>query len=243
VIDIHGLRKRFGPLQVLDGLDLHIRPGRITAIVGPNASGKTTLIKSILGLATPDAGEIRMAGVPVTGDDRYRARIGYMPQIARFPSNLTAAEVLRMLIDLRGPADGSMDEELADLFEITPQLHKPLGVLSGGTRQKVNAMCAFLFRPDLLILDEPTAGLDPVASGILKDKVLRECADGRTFILTSHIVSELEELADDVAFLLEGRVRFSGPVAALKRATGHEQLERAIARVMLRGMPLEAVAS
>jgi Cu-processing system ATP-binding protein len=228
---------------VLDDLDLHIRAGRVTAIVGPNAAGKTTLIKSILGLATPDRGEIRMGGVPVTGDERYRARIGYMPQIARFPANLTAAELLRMLVDLRGPAAGPLDEELADLFEITPQLHKPLGVLSGGTRQKVNAMCAFLFRPDLLILDEPTAGLDPVASGILKDKILRESADGRTFILTSHIVSELEELADDVAFLLEGRVRFSGPVHALKRVTGHEQLERAIARVMLRGMPLEAVAS
>ncbi|HEX5581228.1 MAG TPA: ABC transporter ATP-binding protein [Gemmatimonadaceae bacterium] len=242
MIEIDALAKRFGALQVLDGLDLHVRPGRVTAVIGPNGSGKTTLIKSILGLARPDAGEIRFGGLPVDGDGGYRARIGYMPQIARFPENLTAAEVLRMLVDLRGPDVGSLDEELGELFGIAPHLAKPLGVLSGGTRQKVNAMCAFLFRPELLILDEPTAGLDPVASGILKDKIIRERENGRTFILTSHIVSELEELADDAAFLLDGRVRFSGSVAELKRATGQERLERAIARVMTRGMPVEAAA-
>ena len=242
MIEIDALAKRFGALQVLDGLDLHVRAGRVTAVIGPNGSGKTTLIKSILGLARPDAGEIRFGGVTVDGDGGYRARIGYMPQIARFPENLTAAEVLRMLVDLRGPDVGPLDEELGDLFEIAPHLNKPLGVLSGGTRQKVNAMCAFLFRPDLLILDEPTAGLDPVASGILKDKIIRERENGRTFILTSHIVSELEELADDAAFLLDGRVRFAGSVAELKLATGQERLERAIARVMTRGVPVEVAA-
>ncbi|HEY0971895.1 MAG TPA: ABC transporter ATP-binding protein [Gemmatimonadales bacterium] len=242
MIEINALAKRFGALQVLDGLDLLVRDGRVTAVIGPNGSGKTTLIKSILGLARPDSGEIRFGGVPVDGDGGYRARIGYMPQIARFPENLTAAEVLRMLVDLRGPGVGPLDEELGDLFGIAPHLHKPLGVLSGGTRQKVNAMCAFLFRPDLLILDEPTAGLDPVASGILKDKIIRERENGRTFILTSHIVSELEELADDAAFLLDGKVRFSGSVAELRRATGQDRLERAIARVMTRGMPEEVAA-
>ncbi|HEX5831271.1 MAG TPA: ABC transporter ATP-binding protein [Gemmatimonadaceae bacterium] len=245
MIDVHALSKRFGALQVLHGLDLRILPGRVTAVIGPNGSGKTTLIKSILGLAKPDQGEIRFGGVPVDGAGAYRARIGYMPQLAPFPENLTAAEVLRMLQDLRG-VEGrdpcAVDEELGERFAIAPQLHKPLGILSGGTRQKVNAMCAFLFRPELLILDEPTAGLDPVSSGILKDKILRERAQGRTFILTSHIVSELEELVDDVAFLLDGTVHFTGSIAQLRRATGQERLERAIASVMTRGVSREAVA-
>ena len=242
MIEIHGLGKRFGSTSVFEGIDLRIRSGRVTAVIGPNGSGKTTLIKSILGLSRPDRGEIRFDGVRVNGDCSYRARIGYMPQAAHFPANLTAAEVLRMLADLRGPDGADRDEELAQLFGIDAQLAKPVSTLSGGTRQKVNAMCAFLFRPDLLILDEPTAGLDPLSSGILKDKILRERADGRTFILTSHIVSELEELADDIAFLLDGRVRFSGSVEELKRTTGQEKLERAIGRLMLRDLSSEAVA-
>ncbi len=242
MIQIHGLAKRFGALTVLDGVDLHVRAGRVTAVVGPNGSGKTTLIKSILGLARPDRGTITVAGRPTDAEGRYRARIGYMPQIARFPENLTAAEVLRLLVGLRAGAAASLDEELAALFAIEPHLHKPLGVLSGGTRQKVNAMCAFLFRPDLLVLDEPTAGLDPVASGVLKDKVVRERAAGRTFVLTSHIVSELEELVDDVAFLLDGRVRFAGPIGELARITGEERLERAIARLMTDGFAAREAA-
>ena len=242
MIAVSGLAKRFGPLRVLDALDLHVRRGRVTAVVGPNGSGKTTLIKSILGLATPDAGEIRVDGRPVAAGCDYRAHVGYMPQIARFPENLCAAELLAMLTSLRGAPVGGFDEELDDLFGIAPHLRKPLRTLSGGTRQKVNAMIAFRFRPSLLILDEPTAGMDPVASGVLKDKILRERADGRTFVLTSHIMSELEELADDVVFLLDGRARFAGSVEELKLRTGQTRLERAIARVMVRGVPGEAAA-
>ena len=230
-----GISKAFGSLQVLDGLDLALRPGRVTAIVGPNGSGKTTLIKCLLGLVRRDGGEIYLNGERVGNSATYRQDIGYMPQIARMPENLTGAELIAMLKDLRGIRDEELDEELVDLFDLEPHLRKPLGTLSGGTRQKVNAVCAFMFRPRLLVLDEATAGLDPVASGILKDKVLRERSFGRTVVITSHIVSELEELADDVAFLLEGRVRFTGSVAQLVAATGQTRLERAIARLMMRG--------
>ena len=241
MITVRSLSKRFGPLQVLEGLDLDMRPGRVTAVIGPNGSGKTTLIKSILGLTRPDSGRIIVGDTRVNGDCGYRSRIGYMPQLAHFPENLTGSEVLRMLADLRGATLAECDMELGDLFDIAPQLGKPVGTLSGGTRQKVNAICAFMFRPDLLILDEPTAGLDPVASGILKDKIVRERDAGRTFILTSHIVSELEDLSDDIAFLLEGKVRFRGSMAELKHRTGEARLERAIARLMT-GIPLGAVA-
>ena len=230
MIELAGIRKRFGALQVLDGVDLHIRSGRVTAVVGPNSAGKTTLIKSILGLTRVDAGTITVDGTPVDAAGAYRAAIGYMPQIARFPENLTAADLLAMMADLRHacPRDEALVEELG----LRSQLDKPLRLLSGGTRQKVNAALAFLFAPATLILDEPTAGLDPVATGIVKDKVLAEKARGRTVILTSHVMSELEELADDIAFLVEGRIRFSGAVSLLKRVTRQLSLERAVAHVM-----------
>jgi Cu-processing system ATP-binding protein len=233
MIDIAGIEKRFGRQEVLQGLNLHVERGLVTAVVGPNGSGKTTLIKLILGLARPDRGHIIVDGATLDGGSAYRARLGYMPQAARFPENLTAREVVAMLRDLRGnPA--RVDDELLEAFRLAPELDKPLRTLSGGTRQKVSAVVAFLFDPAVLILDEPTAGLDPVASSILKDKILRERARGKTFILTSHIMSEVEELSDRIAFLLDGEVRFGGYVAELKQRTGQSRLERAIAQMMNR---------
>lgn len=238
MITINGLTKRFGALDVLCGLDLEILPGRVTAVVGPNGAGKTTLIKVVLGLTRPDGGRVLMDGESIGQDPAYRARIGYMPQIARFPENLTGAELIAMLEALRGPELGSdgaeRDRELIERFRLAPHLHKPLRTLSGGTRQKVNAVLAFLFDPDLLILDEPTSGLDPVASGILKEKVRGARQAGKTVIVTSHVMSELEELADDIAFLLDGRVRFAGSVHDLKLHTRQLSLERAIAQMMTR---------
>lgn len=235
MLEARNISKRFGKLRVLDDMSLSIAPSRVTAILGPNAAGKTTLVKIILGLTRQDAGIVKLEGIPVDPDGGYRARIGYMPQIARFPENLTAAELFAMLSDLRG-ANCPVDDDLIGQFNLSPELDKPLRILSGGTRQKVNAVMAFLFKPTLLILDEPTAGLDPIASGILKDKILAERAGGKTFILTSHIMSELEELADDVAFLNDGRVGFAGAVHALKHVTQQANLERAIAEMMKRGM-------
>ena len=233
MMGVVGVSKRFGKLAVLDGLDLSIRPGRVTAVVGPNAAGKTTLIKILLGLTHPDAGQVLLDGAPVAGDGAYRARIGYMPQIARFPENLSGRDLLSLLTKLRG-AGTATDESLIGELGLDAQLDKPLRTLSGGTRQKVNAVMALLFAPEVLILDEPTAGLDPIASSILKDRVLLERSRGRTVIIASHIMSELEELADDVAFLLDGRIRFSGPLEELRRRTRQSSLERAIAQLMVR---------
>lgn len=234
MIQLAGVTKRFGTLPVLQGIDLDVRAGRVTAIVGPNGAGKTTLIKILLGLARADAGTLRVNGAVVDGDGAYRAGIGYMPQIARFPENLTGAELLNMVRDLRG-GSATADEELIAAFRLEAELRKPLRTLSGGTRQKVNAALAFLFDPALLILDEPTAGLDPVSSTVIKDKILAERGAGKTLILTSHIMSELEELADDVAFLIDGRVRFAGAVHELKTQTRQRSLERALAHLMMRG--------
>jgi Cu-processing system ATP-binding protein len=157
-----------------------------------------------------------------------------MPQHARFPENLTGREVIRLLRDLRGDAVPE-DDELFESFALGPELDKPVRTLSGGTRQKLNAAVAFMFRPALLVLDEPTAGLDPIASGVLKDKILRARRAGTSIILTSHVLSELQELVDDVVFLLEGRVEFEGSLRRLTEATGETRLERAIASLMRRG--------
>lgn len=234
MIEARRVTKSFGKLRVLDQLSLSIRRGRITGLVGPNAAGKTTLAKIILGLTKPDSGTVEIDGNPIGADDAYRSRIGYMPQLARFPENLSARELFAMLTDLRNPA-GPPDDDLLQRFNFGGALEKPIRALSGGTRQKVNAVIAFMFQPDLLILDEPTAGLDPVASGVLKDKVLSEKAAGKTFLLTSHIMSELDELADDVAFINDGKVAFAGALTELKRITRQTNLERAIAEMMKRG--------
>lgn len=233
MIRITGLTKRFGSLEVLRGIDANITAGRVTGIVGPNAAGKTTLIKSILGLTRADSGEIKVGGVRVNGDESYRALIGYMPQIARFPSNLTGRELLTMLRDLRGP--GTVDQSLVEAFGIEAELRKKLSTLSGGTRQKINAVAAFLFDPALLILDEPTAGLDPRSSSLLKDRIVADRARGRTFIITSHIMAELEQVADDVIFIADGQVRFSGSIREIMSITRQGNLERAVAELMDRG--------
>lgn len=235
MIALTGIRKRFGALQVLDGVDLTLAAGRVTAIVGPNSAGKTTLIKSILGLTRVDAGTITIGGKPLDERGAYRDAVGYMPQIARFPDNLTARDLFAMVRDLRSSGRAE-DTSLVSALGLDAFMDKPLRVLSGGTRQKVNAALAFLFTPDVLILDEPTAGLDPVASGVLKDKIGEVRARGATILLTSHVMSELEELADDVAFLFEGRIRFAGSVHDLKVKTRQFTLERAVARVLEEGL-------
>jgi Cu-processing system ATP-binding protein len=234
VIEARHITKTFGTLRVLDDLSLSIGPRRITGLVGPNAAGKTTLAKIILGLTKADSGTLEIDGTRIGVDDAYRSRIGYMPQMARFPENLSARELFEMLTDLRRPTR-PVDDELVERFNFDGALDKPIRMLSGGTRQKVNAVIAFLFRPDLLILDEPTAGLDPVSSGILKDKIIAEKAAGTTFLLTSHIMSELDELADDIAFINEGKVAFVGALGEIKRVTRQSNLERAIAEMMKRG--------
>ncbi|MEO8139445.1 MAG: ABC transporter ATP-binding protein [Gemmatimonadota bacterium] len=234
VIEATGLSKRFGRVEVLKGIDLTISPGRITGLVGPNAAGKSTFIKALLGLVRPDVGRLTVLGHVVSGDEQYRLGIGYMPQAARFPENLTGFEVLEMIRDLRGPA-ATQDHELLERFQLNEELRKPVRALSGGTRQKLSAVVALLFTPELLILDEPTAGLDPVASGIFKDKLLATRERGASVLLASHTLSEVQELADDIVFLLDGQVRFHGPVSRLMQTTGFANLERAIAALMQRG--------
>jgi len=231
VIAVRALRKAFGPLQVLRGLDLTIAGGSVTAIVGPNAAGKTTFIKTLVGLVVPDSGEVIVGGIPVRRSWSYRARLGYMPQAARFPENLVLTELLALVKDLRG-APAPHERELLELFELGPALDRPLGVLSGGTRQKISAVLALMFDPDLLVLDEPTVGLDPLSSRRFKDRLAQERARGKTILLASHVMSDLEEMSDRIVFLVEGQIFFDGSLEAIRTRTGEPTLERAIAHLM-----------
>jgi Cu-processing system ATP-binding protein len=229
-LQLVGLAKRFGTREVLRDISLRVRPGAVTAIVGPNGSGKTTLIKSILGLVRPDGGSVRVDGRSASDDGAYRQLIGYMPQHARFPDNLRVRDLFHMVRVLRERA--SCDNSLIEAFRLDAEMEKSLGTLSGGNRQKVNAAIAFLFKPRLIILDEPTAGLDPIASRVLKDKIRDARSNGCTIIITSHILSELQELADDIAYLSDGRFEHAGPVDDLLRRTATTSLENAIATLM-----------
>jgi len=234
LIEIVGLKKQFRKTIAVNDINLSIGSGKVTAVVGPNGSGKTTLIKTILDLVKPTTGSIEVDGTKINGDYLYRNKIGYMPQIARYPENLTATELLSLIKNLREPVE-NFEEEILSSFKLSREMEKPFKSLSGGTKQKVSAVIAFSFNPKILILDEPTAGLDPISSSSFKDLVVEEKQKGKTIILTSHIMSEIQELADEIIFMLEGEIRFKGTIDSLLEHKGETKLERAIAELMGQG--------
>jgi Cu-processing system ATP-binding protein len=233
MIKLKGLTKKFGRYDVLKSLDLTIDTGKVTAIVGPNGSGKTTLIKLILGLVKPSSGKIEVDGEDIFNNFLYRNKIGYMPQIARYPDNLSSNELFSLVKELRISADIS-SAELINVFNLAAEMEKPFKTLSGGTKQKVSATIAFAFSPLIYFLDEPTAGLDPVSSSFFKDLVIKEKSKNKTIILTSHIMSEVQELADEIVFLLEGEIKFKGTLEDLLNSSKEVKLERALAELMSR---------
>ena len=178
MIRLKEIEKKFGKFEVLKNLSFNIEPGKITALVGPNGSGKTTIIKTILGLVKPDNGDILIDDKSILNDYHYRKNVGYMPQTASFPENLTVREVLKMISDLRNSKIEPIDE-LIEAMNLTSEMNKQVKTLSGGTKQKVSALISLMFNPSIIILDEPTAGLDPVASSNLKELVIKEKLRGK----------------------------------------------------------------
>lgn len=227
--------KKFGKLKALNNISVTCNKGECIALIGPNGSGKTTLIKSILGMVVPDSGFITFNGKNILHDWLYRKHIGYMPQIGRYPENMTIGQVFNMMKDIRsGEKNKAMDGWLIEEFGLNKIYNKRMRTLSGGTRQKVSASLAFLFNPDVLILDEPTAGLDPVASQKLKEKIIYEKSQGKLVMITSHILSELDELITQVIYMQEGNLLFHKKWSELQEDTGEQKLSRAIAAVMLK---------
>lgn len=232
MIEASGITKSFGRLRALDGFSVKMARGRSYSLIGPNGSGKTTFLKCLLGTVIPDAGELTLDGASLLGSPALRRRIGYMPQIGRYPDNMRVGQLFEMLCEIRRGTHDRRDEELKETLEIGKIAHKPMRTLSGGTRQKVSACVAFLFDPDVLILDEPTAGLDPISVEILKEKVLSERKKGKLILLTSHILSDLDEITTDVLFLIEGKLHFCRPIEELKSESGEDKLGKVIARLM-----------
>lgn len=222
--------KKFGKLKVLNDITTTCNKGECIALIGPNGSGKTTLIKCILGMVLPDSGVLTFNEKDISGDWQYREKIGYMPQIGRYPDNMTIGQVLDMMKDIRNSK--ALDEDLIRGFSVDKLLNKRMRTLSGGTIQKVSAALAFLFDPSVLILDEPTAGLDPVASELFKEKILAEKEKGKLVLITSHILSDLDDLVSRVIYMQDGNLIFHKSVDELQRDTGEERLTRSIAQVM-----------
>lgn len=231
MVIIQDLYKKFGKNQVLSGVDLMINKPGIFAILGPNGSGKTTLIKSILGMVIPNKGDVFVLGEHIRKSANYRHHIDYLPQIANFPGNLRVKELIKMIKDLRG--NTLEDTRLIELFKLEPFLDKKLSTLSGGTKQKVNIVLTFMFDSPLIILDEPTTGLDPISLIRLKELIQESKSKGKTILITSHIMSFVEEVSDEIVFLLEGKIYFKGSISDLKSQTKQPNFEHAIASILI----------
>jgi Cu-processing system ATP-binding protein len=230
IIQVSGLRKSFGRLEVLKGIDCSCERGGVISILGPNASGKTTLVKAILGMVIPDEGTILFKGQPIVNTFTYKRYIGYMPQIGRYPDNMKIGQLFRMVMDIR--EQEALDTDLLKAYQLEGMYHKTMRTLSGGTLQKVSAALAFMFNPDVLILDEPSAGLDPLAAEALKEKILEEKAKGKLILVTSHILSEADEISDHIMYLFEGNIRFYKTLRELKEETGEQKLSKAITKIL-----------
>lgn len=231
MIQITNLKKSFGKLEVLKGINLSLDKGHVIAVMGPNGSGKTTLLKSMVGLVIPNSGEILVKNENIKNNWKYRENIGYMPQIAKYPENLKVKELIEMIKDIRGKKS-DLDEELIELLKIANIYNKPMGTLSGGTKQRVSGVLAFLFNQDIVILDEPTAGLDPISSEHVKNKIIQEKNKGKLIIVSSHIISEVEEIADRIIYILEGKIHIDNTVDKIKSDTNETRLSKAIANII-----------
>lgn len=231
MIEIKNIYKKFGKLEVLNDINLSFKKGECIALIGPNGCGKTTLIKSILGMVIPSKGDILFNEKSVLKEFKYREQIGYMPQIGRYPDYMRVGQIIEMIKKIRN-SDQVLDEDLLKAFELEKIVDKQMRTLSGGTTQKVSATLAFLFNPEVLILDEPTAGLDPLASEILKEKIIKEKENGKLILITSHLLSELDDLITQIIYMQDGTVHFHQTIADLLQSTNEQKISKAIAKIL-----------
>ena len=241
MISFRNVNKKFGKLTALDNVSLDISPSKSYALIGPNGSGKTTLIKSLLGLVVPTSGEIMFEEKSILNEWKYREKIGYMPQIGHYPDNINIGQLIDMMKNIRGNVE-NVDEELIDAFKLYKLYNKKMHALSGGTRQKVSAALAFLFNAPVLILDEPTAGLDPISVEIFKEKIISEKHKGKLLLITSHVLNDLDELASDVIYLFEGKVQYNNSIEILKSETNEKRLGKAIATLIMQKELLNSIS-
>lgn len=232
MIEIKNLTKKFNKFTALNEVNIRFNDGHSVALIGPNGCGKTTLIKCILGLNVVEDGDILVNNESVKEHYLYRKNIGYMPQIGRYPENMTIAQTIQMIKDTRKVSESELDTELLKAFELESIFDKKMRTLSGGTTQKVSAVLAFLFNPGIIILDEPTAGLDPLASEILKNKIIKEKNKGKLIIITSHLLSELDDIVSEIVFMNEGKVIVHQSVEELMTERKTEKISESIISIL-----------
>ncbi|WP_043837696.1 MULTISPECIES: ABC transporter ATP-binding protein [unclassified Amycolatopsis] len=217
-IAISGLHKAFGRVKALDGLDLQVPAGEVHGFLGPNGAGKSTTIRVLLGLLRADAGEVRLlGGDPWRDAASLHHRLAYVPGDVNLWPNLSGGEVIDLLGRLRGGLDQKRREELVERFDLDPR--KKGRTYSKGNRQKVAIVAALASTVDLLLLDEPTSGLDPLMEATFQEVIQEERAQGRTVLLSSHILAEVEALCDKVSIIRNGRTVESGTLAELRHLT------------------------
>jgi Cu-processing system ATP-binding protein len=231
MIEIKNIHKKFGKFEALQDVNLTFEKGECIALIGPNGCGKTTLIKSILGMVIPTKGDILFNQKSILKKYKYRENIGYMPQIGRYPDYMTVRQIIEMIKKIRN-SEQNLDEDLLKAFEFEKIFDKQMRTLSGGTTQKVSAVLAFLFNPEVLILDEPTAGLDPLASEILKEKIIKEKEKGKLILITSHLLSELDDMISQIIFMQDGKVHFHKSIENLLQSTNEQKISKAIAKIL-----------
>ena len=217
-IEVDGLVKTFGPVRALDGLDLEVRTGEVHGFLGPNGAGKTTTLRVLLGLLRSDGGTVRLLGRdPWTDATELHRRLAYVPgDVSLWPS-MTGGEVIDLLGRLRGGLDESRRAELLEMFDLDPT--KKTRAYSKGNRQKVALVAALASDVEVLLLDEPTSGLDPLMEETFRGFVRSERHDGRTVLLSSHILSEAEALCDRVTIIRAGRAVDTGSLEELRHLT------------------------
>jgi len=219
-----GLTRRFGTTVAVDDLDLAVPRGTVYGFLGPNGAGKTTTIKMLTTLLPPSAGEAWIAGTPISDRDGVKAHVGYLPHDPPLYETYTAREQLAFAADLRGLEPGPSDDRIETLLE---RLDLPgddrIDTYSQGMRRKVGLIQAFLGEPDVVFLDEPTSGLDPRASRTVRELIADQVETGTTVFLSSHILPVVEELADTVGVLYEGRLVAEDDPDALVDRTEREE--------------------
>jgi ABC-2 type transport system ATP-binding protein len=218
-IEARGLRKHFGPTKALDGLDLTVRAGEVHAFLGPNGAGKTTTIRVLLGLLRKDGGDVTvLGGDPWRDATTLHSRLAYVPGDVTLWPGLTGGEIIDLLARLRGDgADPKRRQELVERFDLDPS--KKARAYSKGNRQKVALVAALASDAELLVLDEPTAGLDPLMEATFRELIASERQAGRTVLLSSHILAEAEALADGVTIIRAGRTVETGTLAGMRHLT------------------------
>ncbi len=231
-VNVEGLKKNFGPLRALDGVDLRIRPGEIYGLLGPNGAGKTTLIRAIVGLVAPDAGTVTVLGRRMPDVDNLR-NVGYMTQAAALYPGLSIAENVEFFAAINGAANGV--EEVLKLVQLDKRRNSVVATISGGMRQRCSLACALVHKPRLLLLDEPTVGVDPQLRVQFWDEFRKMAASGTTIVVSSHVMDEAER-CQRLGLIQFGRVLAEGTPNEVRARAGTNNLEEAFIRLAGEGV-------